>query len=204
MSNSDGIPIHNGRVNLSSTAGASVYADTLPVPVADDNGRKGWLYVKSAGAEKLNYYFYSQGSHAVTLAELENLYYVGIIDNWTNAMNVPFLVVYTKMQGDGQDGGAWYRTKRTFGIPSHTRLNLGQRTQFSMANNPTPSFPFPHITLTAQTVVGPNANDEEILTMAVHTDSGAAVGISNIISHVGWKSTHMHNSANPNIFLSSN
>jgi len=202
--NSDGIPIHNGRVNLSSTSGVAVYADTLPAPTADDNGRKGWLYVKASGTQKLNYYFYSEGSHPITLANLENAYFVGIINNWTDTRNVPFLVVYTKPLGDGQDAGAWYRTKRTFGIPTQTKVTLGMRTQFSMFANPTPMFPFENVVLSSTTVAGPNLSTEEILTISVHTDSSAANGISNLISHVGWKERGGHSAANPNLLLSGN
>ncbi len=202
--NSDGIPIHNGRINLSSTSGVAAYADTAPAPTADDNGRKGWLHVKASGTQKLNYYFYSEGSAPVTLANLENAYFVGIINNWTNFQNIPFLVVYTKPQGAG-DGGSWYRTKRTFGVHTGTgAITLGMRTQFSMFANPTPTFPFENVVLNSPTVVGPNVSTEEILTIAVATDSTSADGTSVLISHVGWKARGGHSAANPNLLLSGN
>jgi len=196
------VPIHNGRVNLSSVAGAAVYADTLPIPTADLNGRKGWLYTKTAGAEKLNYFFYAQGAHPVTLSQIENIFFVGIINNWTDARNVPFIVIYTKPKFDGQDGGAWYRTKRTFSIHADAQITLGMRTQFSIRQFPTPSFPFAHVSLPQITTVGPNSQDEEILTIAIHTDSGSANNISVLVSHVGWKQKNIN--ANPNILLSGN
>ena len=202
--NSEGLPIQTGRVNLSSTAGVAVYADTIPAPTQDDNGRKGWLYTKTGGAEKLNYYFYSEGSTAITLATLENAFFVGIVNNWTNTSNVPFIVVYTKMKGDGQDAGSWYRTRRAFSIFPNEPITIGMRTQFQMFDNSTPTFPFQKVTLANQIVTGPNQIDEEILTISVQTDSGAVAGSSVLISNVGWKARGGHNTANPNVFLSSN
>ncbi len=199
--NSDGIPIHNGKVLLTSTAGVAVYADTLPAPTDDENGRKGWLYKKTAGAEKLNYYFYSQGSKSCTLDELEDVYFVGIIDTWTNVASVPFVVIYTKPLGDGQDGGAWWRTKRTFSIHAESNIVLGMRTQFSIHENPTPRFPFENIRLNQVTVVGPNVPSEEILTISVHTDSAGPNNTQVLISHVGWRKKG-NGIVNPNILLS--
>ena len=195
------LPITNGRVNLTSTAGAAVYAGTLPAPIADPNGREGWLYTKTGGAEKLNYFFYAQGALPVTLNSLENVFFVATVDNWTDSKNVPFIVVYTKPLFDGQDGGAWYRTKRTFSIPNNVQLTVGMATQFSMVNSPTPRFPFEQITLSSSTVVGPNLLNEELLTISVHTDSSAANDISVLISYLGWKERGGH-ITNPNFLLS--
>ena len=65
---------HNGFVKLGSVASASVYADSLPIPTADNNSRDGWLFTKTAGAEKFNYYIYGQGSHPITLSQLQRYY----------------------------------------------------------------------------------------------------------------------------------
>ena len=56
--NSDGIPIHNNKINASSAEGVAVYADSSPAPTGDPNGRKGWYFKKTSGAEKFNYYLY--------------------------------------------------------------------------------------------------------------------------------------------------
>ena len=75
--NANGIPIHNGRVNLSSNEGQSVYADSAPNPIDDLNGRAGWLYKKSSGTEKFNYYFYSQGSTPLLL-KISRSFFAGV------------------------------------------------------------------------------------------------------------------------------
>lgn len=202
--NSEGMPIHTGRVNLSSTGAMSVYADTMPAPIADDNGREGWLWEKAGGVEKLNYYFYGEGRFPVTLAELENVYFVGSVETYSATTSVPFFVIYTKMQGDGQDGGSWYRSKITYSIATNAQITLGMKTQFSIHSNPLPSYPLEHVVCNRTTVVGPNDPSEEILTMSVQTDSAAPVGTKVLISYIGYKERDRHAVANPNILLSGN
>tara|TARA_R110002096_G_scaffold334431_2_gene528196 strand:+ start:1405 stop:2016 length:612 start_codon:yes stop_codon:yes gene_type:complete len=202
--NSDGIPIHTGRVNLSSAGAMSVYADTMPAPTADDNGRKGWLFTKAGGTEKLNYYIYGEGRFPVTLAELENLYCIASVDTYSTTASVPFFVIYTKMQGDGQDGGSWYRSKITYSIATNAQITLGMRTQFSIHSNPLPSYPLEHVVCNQTTVVGPNDPSEEILTMSVQSDSAAPVGTKILVSYIGYKERNRHAVSNPNILLSSN
>ena len=180
----------------------AVYADTLPVPVDDPNGRAGWLYKKTGGTEKLNYYFYSQGSTPLLLKNLKDVYFVGIIDNWVNADSAAYVAIYTKPLGDGQDGGAWYRTRQTFRIHTGAHITLGMRTQFTTSGNPSPAFPFEKIRLTQLDVVGPNDPDEEIYTISVQTDSTAANTTAVLISHVGYSADDgRHSLANPNILL---
>lgn len=198
------MPIHTGKVSLSSTGALSVYADTMPAPIADDNGRKGWLWEKAGGVEKLNYYFYGEGRFPVTLAELENVYCIASVDTYTNSSSVPFFVIYTKMQGDGQDGGSWYRSKISYSIATNAQITLGMRTQFSIHSNPLPSYPLEHVVCNRTTVVGPNDPSEEILTLSVHTASDAPVGTKVLISYVGYKERNRHAVSNPNILLSGN
>ena len=74
---------YNAKVQLTSTSGTAVIADSSPAPIPDLNGRDGWLYQKSSGAEKFNYYIWGQGSHALRLGDLNNVYMVGAVDTYT-------------------------------------------------------------------------------------------------------------------------
>lgn len=198
------MPIHTGRVNLSSASAMSVYADTMPAPMQDDNGRHGWLFTKASGSEKFNYYIYGEGRFPVTLAELENLYCIATVDTYSNTQSVPFFVIYTKMLGDGQDGGSWYRSKITYSIATNAQITLGMRTQFSIHSNPLPSYPLEQVVCNQTTVVGPNDASEEILTMSVQSDSAAPVGTKILVSYIGYKERNRHAVSNPNILLSGN
>jgi hypothetical protein len=191
--NANGIPIHNNKILLTSADGVAMYADSLPIPVGEPNNRDGWYFIKTAGAEKFNYYFYSQGSHAVTLADLEQTFFVGAIDNWVTTASCPFITVYTKPLGDGQDAAAWYRTKQIYTIRASANINLGEKTQFTTGSTPNLIFPYPQVKLNNIIIEGLNNPNEEILTMAVHSDSSSAVTTKILISQMGWKhQDHVH------------
>lgn len=194
--NSDGLPIHNNKILVGSATGIAAYADSLPIPTGEPNNRTGWYFEKTAGAEKFNYYFYTQGSHPVELKHIDSLFFVGAIDNYVNGSSVPFLVVYTKPLGDGQDAAFWYRSKIAYTIGNASgHIHLGEKTQFSTVSQPNPRFPYTHVHLNNIVKTGLGNPDEEILTMAVHSDSAAAITTKILISHVGWRHTDANHSS---------
>jgi len=73
---------YTGTINLNGS-GASVYSDSLPAPTLDNDSRKGWLHTKtSAGTNKFNYYYYSQGSSPLTFGDIKNLKANITVDNY--------------------------------------------------------------------------------------------------------------------------
>tara|TARA_R110002096_G_scaffold219640_1_gene407989 strand:+ start:1099 stop:1743 length:645 start_codon:yes stop_codon:yes gene_type:complete len=198
--NSDGQPIHNNKINASSAEGMAVYADSMPAPTGDPNGRKGWYFKKTTGAEKFNYYLYAEGSRAVRLQDVKEYFFVGSIDTWTNGASAPFIVVYTKMLGDGNDAGAWYRSKIHYAIHSSSALvQLGIKSQFSTVTNTSTKFPYSQNHLSVVGGEGPRAPTEEILTMSVQSDSGAVDDTTILITNFGYT---LHNrSEDVNIIL---
>ncbi len=199
--NSDGIPTHNSKILVSSASGVAAYADTLPIPTSDPNNRKGWYYQKTAGAEKFNYYLYVQGSRALRLQDVKEFYFVGAVDTYTNATSVPFIVIYTKPLGDGQDAQPWYRSRITHGVNIvNTNIQLGVKSQFSTAEKTSTKFPYSQSHLSVKTGEGPRDPTEEILYMTIHCDSGAPNDAKILISHFGYC---LHNRAEDvNILLS--
>lgn len=197
---SDSIPIHNNKINLGSMAGVAVYADSMPPPTADPDGRSGWYFAKTGGAEKFNYYFYSQGSHAMTVADLEDVFFVGSINHWDSSQSCPFVVVYTKPTGNG-DAGAWYHSRRAYAMASNAQITLGLKTQFSISSSPQPKFPYQHILLSNAITTGDFADDEEIYTISVQSDSASHNDTKILISNVGWRSSINNIVVNPNIKL---
>jgi len=198
--NSDGIPIHNSKVVVTSVDGVAVYADSMPVPVSDPNNRKGWYFAKTAGAEKFNYYYYGQGNRALRLQDVKEYYFVGAVYTYANHASIPFINIYTKPLGDGQDAGAWYRTKITYYPSTSTLIQLGIKCQFSSLATTGTRFPYSQHHLNVVLVNGPNAQSEEILTMSVQSDSSADNGARILISHVGYA---LHNrDESVNILLS--
>ena len=198
--NSDGIPIHQNKINVGSANGVAAYADSSPAPIADPDGKTGWYFAKTGGTEKFNYYFYSEGSHPITVQNLQDVFFVGSVNHWDSATSAPFVVVYTKPTGVG-DAGAWFHSKRAFTITTLDNIVLGKKTQFSTHPIPSPKFPYQHIQLSNIVTSGDYADAEEILTISVQSDSGAHDDTSILISHVGWKGIMNGVVVNPNIIL---
>lgn len=182
---------HNGFVKLTGPSGPSVYADTLPVPTADNNSRDGWLYSKSSGTEKFNYYIYGQGSHPITLSQLHNVFFSGAVDNYINGASVPFVVVYTKPTGAG-DAGAWYHSKVAYALGNNhlNNIQLGELCFFTCINQPK-NIPnnYRNINLSNKIVTGDALGTEEILTISIQSDSGAANTTQILIQDAGFQ-TH--------------
>ena len=193
----------DGKLNVSQNAftnylklseSAAIFADTLPVPTADPNGRPGWLHTKPvANSDKLNYYYYAQGSHPVTLGELTILNCTLTIDAWTNTQSVPFMVIYTKPTGVG-DAGAWYHSRRTFGIPSTTKIMLGESINLYAVNatdgtgTTLPRFSNNqkrYVNMSVKNDNGDALDSEEILTIAIHSDSASPLGSQILVENVG-------------------
>ena len=193
---------HNNKVKLGTVAAASVYADSNPAPVADPSGRDGWLFDKSAATDKFNYYFYGEGTNPMTLGEFGGAWFTAHVDNYVNTSSVPFITVYTKPTGAG-DAGAWYRTRRVYACRHDTEVTLGMALQYNTeAINPAYQFPYHQTHLSVLQVTGPNLDTEEILTMAVHSDSGSELTTQILVTNVGFyrKNNVVHS---PNIYLSS-
>lgn len=179
---------HNGFVKLSGS-GSVIYADTLPIPTPDLNGRDGWLYSKTSGAEKFNYYIYSQGSHAIPLNQLSTVFFQGAVDNYISNASVPFVVVYTKPTGSG-DAGAWYHSKITYSMNATVlnNIQLGESCFFRCIEKPKNILNNNReVILGIKTVTGDGVGTEEILTIAIHSDSAAANTTQILIQSAGYQ-----------------
>ena len=182
----------NAKVQLTSTSGAAVYADSSPAPIADLNGRDGWLFKKTSGAEKFNYYIWSQGSHALRLGDLHSVFMVGAVDTYTNVASVPFIVIYTKMTGSG-DAGAWYHSRISYSIESSEVINLGEMVHFYSHHRSTITHNgYRQVPLDVEIKTGEALPTEEILYITLHSDSGSANDTSILIANCGYVSNHLN------------
>tara|TARA_R110002126_G_scaffold163306_3_gene311238 strand:+ start:227 stop:910 length:684 start_codon:yes stop_codon:yes gene_type:complete len=190
--------LHVSQTNFTNylklSESAAIYADSLPVPTADPNGRPGWLYKKvAANTDKINYYYYAQGSHPITLGELSVLNCTVTVDAWTSVNSVPFMVIYTKPTGVG-DAGAWYHSKRSYGMDASTKIMLGESINLYAVNvtdgtgTTLPGFSNNqkrYINLSVKTDTGDALDSEEILTISIHTDSASPLGTQILVENVG-------------------
>jgi len=189
--------IKEDKVKLTSPSGISVYADST-TPIADEDERKGWLFKKAASdTTKFNYYFYSTGSHPLTLSTLNNVFMTCSVDRWDNSASVPFVVVYTKMTGSG-DSGSWYKSKVAYAISSTKKIVAGELINLYCIENPNLNNGNRDVELETKITTGTADPSEEILTISVQSDSGSLINTKILVSHLGYK---LNNEISRNISL---
>tara|TARA_R110000787_G_scaffold145653_1_gene259471 strand:- start:1323 stop:1937 length:615 start_codon:yes stop_codon:yes gene_type:complete len=165
--------IANFQAKLGSMGSASIIADSSPQPMPDENGRPGWSYTKMMGAEKFNYYFYSGAYENTKLRDIKGVWFVGAVDHWTNkASELPWFVVYTKPTG--VDDASWYHSAVRHQISKHGNIiRAGERCLWKVG--------FPDVIvegarvlkMDTTNVVGDYNEDDEILAISLHSNSGA-------------------------------
>ena len=170
----------SSQLLLTSTVGIAAYSDSLPVPTADLQQRKGWYYSNTAGAgtRKLNLYFWSSTpeSSPVTLSELKSMFAVITCDDLSDYKNRPFFAVYTKPTGVN-DAGAWFHSRCNFTTDSADFIGAGEEIVMEVGENDYTSL---HRTIKCKKdfafCLGDQRPEEEILLISLQTDSSAPVG----------------------------
>ena len=167
---------------LSTSASAASVYGTETAPIADINNRAGWLFKKAAAdTAKFNYFYYGQGSHAITLGDIKSLCSNVVIDTWTNGQSVPFFVVYTKPTGVG-DAGAWYHSKRAYTLEASKKILLGESINIYAISEPVYTYNCDRdVKLGAIIDTGTPLDSEEILTISLHSDSASPINTQILI-----------------------
>jgi len=192
--------IHNGFVKLTGS-GPLVYADTSPAPTADTNDRDGWLFTKSSGTEKFNYYFYGEGNLPITLSHLDNVFFTGAIDNYVSGLSNPFVVIYTKPTGVG-DAGVWFHSSVAYTIDNTQDIQTGELCLFRCIGEVEDvPITYREIKLLNKVVTGEALPTEEILTISVHSDSTAPNTTQILIQDVGFQARRGNQKIRRNIKL---
>ena len=165
--------IPNFQAKLGSAGSASIIADSSPQPIADPNGRPGWSYTKMMGSEKFNYYFYSGVHETARLRDIKGIWFVGSVDAWTNKTSeLPWFVVYTKPTGVGD--ASWYHSAVRHQLSKNGNIvRAGERCLWKVG--------FPDVIvegarvlkMDTTNVVGDYNEDDEILAISLHSNSGA-------------------------------
>jgi hypothetical protein len=174
------------RISSTSNAGLMIQADEgVPMTAPTTStyaGDRGWYYKNSAGnvdpqgnpSTKINWYFGGAG-YGKTLGSVTTLAMNLNHFQLPGSGNV-FLTIYTKFQGDGNDGGSWYRSRLNYLInPTSTGKHL---VHFG-ADIPELLSTLPRLDITNELDTGssngPQASDEEIFLIALSTNSSATV-----------------------------
>ncbi len=179
------------KVVNSTSAGTAILADTSMIVQQDLNDNEGWLFGPNVLGEKFNLYFGMGTGEVLTLNNLKCLWAQVSIGSNSSQQSLPFFHVYTKMEHDGQDAGLFYRTKITYTFDrDNTFISLGEQVIIHTDHKPdlngeTRRF----LKLEDKAVTGPNNSNEELLYLALGSDSSAPDDdVLILVSHLGYES----------------
>ena len=186
--------IDNNRVLMNSDP--NVVADSSLLPIKDPRTApvSGW-YVQNSGANKFNFYYYGKTNlpEVHTFGELKYLYCLAEIISGGNV----YFAVYTQRQNDGNDAGSWYRSRHNYVINgTGSTGETGIRMLYTNLKEE-PSDIFDSVgrvecTKELFSSVGPQQDDEELLTISLQSDSSAGAGaIEYVIQNFGFKLEHV-------------
>jgi len=166
----------NFQSRLGSAGATAIQADSQPIAMADNDGRPGWLYTKSGGSEKFNWYYYSGQYENMTMDKIDSMYFVGSIDSWSNQTNeAPFFTVYTKMKMDGSDAGSWYHSRHAYVLHKESQLiRAGEKCVFYALDEPDNDYGgMRAIPFKTRVDTGDYDPTDEVFLVSLQSDSGA-------------------------------
>ena len=186
--------IDNNRVLMNSDP--NVVADSSLLPIKDPRTTpvSGW-YVQNSGADKFNFYYYGKTNlpEVHTFGELKYLYCLAEIISGGNM----FFSVYTQRQNDGNDAGSWYRSRHTYimngtGTTGETGIRMLYVNLKEQPSDIFDSVGRVECTKELFSSVGPQTDDEEILTISLQSDSSEGAGqVEYVIQNFGFKLEHV-------------
>ena len=168
---------------------AGVYADGTAA-IEDPTGRDGWYYKSAGSPDKVNWYFHDGQTNPLTVGQWERLYTVATVDSSSN--DTFHLAYYTLPLGDGQDAGAWYRSRQVY--TPQLPFDRGVKTLFYFGDEPDaslyPELPRVSMVKSASSSVGPNDVSEFITTSVFGTNSAASAGsVELLVNKLGFNSS---------------
>lgn len=169
----------------------SIYADALPASV-DPGGTGGWYFSNPGSGGKVNWYFlgvYPGAPGETLLGDLKNLFMT--FYPRTTTTRAPFVALYTRPQGDGNDAASWYRSRIVYENLSQS-WTANSPVLLHVGSQPSVDQHLPRVELPADSIstVGPQSPDEDVYLAAVGTDSSEAAGGYQFAStKVGYESS---------------
>lgn len=179
-------PTPNGQYKIGSASSIVIAGDETQ-PVADLNGREGWLFIKDVeGTAKFNYYLYSDGTHPITLKEIHHIYANISMDSNVSSISKPWISVYTKPTGSG-DASIWYHSKISYHIPQLFNAQLGEMITIHTHRATTDeNYGYRKCWLSDVVTVGDALPNEEIFYIVIHSSTDSAVNTQILVSEYGF------------------
>jgi len=159
-----------------------IQADSTITPTPASPIFDGWGVINTVAGTKINWYFYADIDDRFnrTLGSLNDMFFSAL----SLGTSQPFIVVFTKPLGDGNDAGSFFRSRLVYNVtnPIYTGSVL-----YYLNEKPVNLKNYPTQELVAGTVQGNALETEEILYISLHTNSAAAIGtVQMAISGFGY------------------
>lgn len=166
----------------------SIFADAEQPVMPDANTTDGWKFSNLTSGRKVNWYM--QPPTGLKYKDLNHL----SMNCWiTSNIQLPFLAIYTKRKNDGNDKASWYRSKAAYEIPTPTTITPNSTLnlvpyQFykkcsAVDTSTLPNYNFQQkelsVTSVVSSIVGQIDPEDEILFVAISSNSAAPVGSVN-------------------------
>lgn len=155
----------------------SVFADGQPATY-DKNNINGWYYKQLSTPaipfliNKANWYFYPlAGETGQTMSQLDSVFFNLRLYSTTS---LPWITVYTKPLGDGQDAQSWYRSRFNYSTNAGIKQSNSDYV-FYIKGKPNTSL-IKSFELTQNASNGPLQDSEEILYITLQTNSAVNAG----------------------------
>ena len=178
--------IHTDQVISSSAGGMAMYT-TEEAPISDADNREGWAFNKLvAGTNKFNWFFYGAGNTLTTMGDLKSISCILSVDAYTASNSLPFFIVYSKPTGVGD--ASWFKSSITYTLSAGEKIHLGEEIQAWAGVKPTKESNrrMVEFNVSSTNTLGVDTSIEELYSIAIHSDSGSAVGTKMLVKQVGF------------------
>jgi hypothetical protein len=154
--------------------GSSVWTTTTPIPTENPNNSNGWLYTNTNTGNSMNLDYFNGNNETKTLSQVVGQY--AVVSNLSAVLNNSLIfVVLTK-------GSPFFTTSETHSPAVGVNMAAGAKYLLYWGAVPDDIYPnLPRLNFTSVMTNGPAIGTEEILSVALYTDSGATAGSVNIL-----------------------
>ena len=190
-------PLQQGLARYDLNARTTLSPDTVPAYSAPPSGipaSEGWYYKNvSAGNASQLYYYANLASqtrnHDYTISLIQSQWAVVRLLNLNSGTSLPFLVLYSQPQGDGNDFAPGFaRSSWVYQVAAGQELRLGEKIILYQGTQPDSRL-YPEIRRIQCSLTitrGPALSTEVLAYATVNTDSGAPVNtVEYIVSAAG-------------------
>jgi len=156
--------------NIYYTEGASVWADSAPIPTVNVLNPNGWLYTNTNTGNTMNLFYFNGLNETKTLGQVIGQY--AVVTNLSTKLNDSMIFgIYTK------SGTSFFTTRVTHSPVSSVDMVAGGKYLLFWGAVDEYIYPnLPRLNFTSVTTTGPANPSEEILSVTLNTNSSTPAG----------------------------